>query len=98
MKNLFIVLLSLLSLTAFAQDARNPYPKTINVNGTAELEVTPDEIYVQVELREYDKKGTGKVDIQTIRNNFLSGVKAIGIADTSVTIQGYSGLDGNYWE
>ena len=59
MKNLFIALLSMLSLTAFAQDTRNPYPKTINVNGTAEMEVTPDEIYVQVELREYDKKGSG---------------------------------------
>ncbi len=97
MKNLFIALLSLLSLTAFAQDTRNPYPKTINVNGTAELEVTPDEIYVQVELREYDKKGAGKVDIKTIRTNFLSAVKSMGVADTSVTVQGYSGWDGNYW-
>ncbi len=97
MKNLFIALLSMLSLTAFAQDTKYPYPKTINVNGTAEMEVTPDEIYVQVELREYDKKGSGKVDIQTIRNNFLAGVKSLGIADTNVTVQGYSGWDGNYW-
>jgi len=95
MKNLFIALLSVLSITAFAQETK--YPKTINVNGTAEMEITPDQIFVQVELREYDKKGAGKVDIQTIRNNFLSGLKKIGIADTNVTIQGYSGWDGNIW-
>lgn len=97
MKNLFIALLSMLSITAFAQDVRNPYPKTINVNGSAEMEVTPDEIYVQVELREYDKKGSGKVDIQTIKNKFLAAAKSIGVADTAVTVQGYSGWDGNYW-
>ena len=27
----------------FAQ-APNPYPKTINVNGSADIEITPDEI------------------------------------------------------
>lgn len=96
MKNLFILLLGLLSIPALAQEA-NKYPKTINVNGSAEMEITPDEIYVQVELREYDKKGVGKIDIQQIRNNFLQGVKSMGIADSNVSIQGYSGWDGNIW-
>lgn len=95
MKNLIITMLCLLSIGSFAQD--NKYPRTINVNGSAEMEVTPDEIYVQIELREYDKKGAGKVDIQTIRNNFLSVVKSMGIADSNVTVQAYSGWDGNAW-
>jgi uncharacterized protein YggE len=95
MKHLIIALLSLLSFSSFAQD--NKYPRTINVNGTAEMEITPDEIYVQIELREYDKKGSGKIDIQSIRNNFLTAVKSMGIADTNVTIQAYSGWDGNIW-
>ena len=37
-----------------------PPQKTISVNGSAQKEVTPDEIYVQVSLREYDKKGWWK--------------------------------------
>ncbi len=95
MKNLFIALFTLLSIGSFAQD--NKLPRTINVNGTAEMEVVPDEIYVQVDLREYDKKGSGKVDIETIRNKFLTAVKAIGLTEADISVQGYSGWDGNYW-
>ena len=71
--------------------------KTINVSGTAEMEVVPDEIYVQVELREYDKKGSGKVDIETIKNNFIKAALGIGISETNIRVQGYQGWDGNYW-
>jgi uncharacterized protein len=97
MKNLFIVMLTLLSFTGFSQVQENKFPRTINVNGSAEMEVVPDEIYVQVELREYDKKGTGKVDIETIKRNFLNAAKSIGLAETDLSVQGYSGWDGNYW-
>ena len=95
MKKLFIALFALLSISSFAQD--NKFPRTINVNGTAEMEVVPDEIYVQVDLREYDKKGSGKVDIEIIRSKFLNAVKSIGLAETDISVQGYSGWDGNYW-
>jgi len=71
--------------------------RTINVNGHSELEITPDEIYVSIELREYNKKNGDKVDIETIRNQFLTAAKSMGIADTDVVVQGYSGWDGNYW-
>lgn len=96
MKKLFIAMLTLLSISAFSQQD-NKLPRTINVNGTAELEVVPDEIYVQVELREYDKKGAGKIDIETIKNNFLKAAKSIGLSETDLSVQGYSGWDGNYW-
>jgi uncharacterized protein len=95
MKNLFIALFALLSIGAFAQD--NKLPRTINVNGSAELEVVPDEIYVQVELREYDKKGVGKINIEKIRENFLKEAKSIGLSEADLSVQGYSGWDGNYW-
>src|SRR5215831_18678842 len=61
--------------------------RTINVNGSADLEITPDEIYVQVELREYNKKNGDKVDIETIRNQFLAAAKSMNIADTDVVVQ-----------
>jgi uncharacterized protein YggE len=99
MKQIFLALSAGLCLmTANAQTFDNTIKqRTINVNGHSELEITPDEVYVQIELREYNKKNGDKVDIQTINNQFLSAVKSMGIADSDVVVQGYSGWDGNYW-
>jgi uncharacterized protein YggE len=87
----------LLTSTSFAQTAINPYPKTITVTGSAEMEIIPDEIYVQVDLKEYEKKGQGKINIETIKRNFLNNVKAIGIPDSLVSIAAYDGFGGNPW-
>jgi uncharacterized protein YggE len=99
MKKIILVLsASLCLIIAHAQVIDNTIKqRTINVTGHSELEITPDEIYVSVELREYDKKGGGKIDIQTITNQFLEAAKSMGIADTDVVVQNYSGWDGNYW-
>lgn len=83
-------------LNAKAQD-NTIKQRTINVNGSASMEVTPDEIYVQVDLREYTKKNGDKIDIESIRNNFLASAKSIGLKDSDVSIQSYQGWDGNYW-
>jgi uncharacterized protein len=74
----------------------NPFPKTITVSGSASMEVVPDEIYVNIELREYQKKGESKKDIETIKNQFLESCKAIGIADDAISIASYSGFN-NYF-
>lgn len=71
--------------------------KTITVTGTSEIEVIPDEIYVEVDLREYNKKNGDKIDITAIKNNFLSACKSIGLTDKDVTVQSYQGYDNNYW-
>jgi len=99
MKKIFLALTaSVCLLIANAQTVDNTIrQRTINVSGSAELQITPDEIYVQIELREYNKKSGDKVDIQTISNKFLSAAKSMNIADTNVVVQGYSGWDGNYW-
>lgn len=99
MKKIFSTLLAVIFISAlYAQNFDNTVrQRTINVSGSAEMEIVPDEIYVQVELREYDKKGSGKVDIETIKNNFLRAATSIGIADTNINVQGYQGWDGNYW-
>jgi uncharacterized protein YggE len=89
MKNVFLFLASIiLSTTLFAQE-RNPFPRTITVNGSAEMEIVPDEIYVQVYLKEYEKKGAGKVPIDKIRQNFLAAVRSLGLPDTAVSVSGY---------
>ena len=97
MNKLFIPLLMLLTTSGFAQTQTNPYPKTITVTGSAEMEIIPDEIYVQVDLKEYEKKGQGKINIETIKRNFLNNIKAIGIPDSLVSIAAYDGFGGNPW-
>lgn len=74
----------------------NPYPKTITVSGSAEMEVIPDEIYVNIELKEYQKKGENKKDLETIREQFLGFCKVTGIADSAISIESYSG-NNNYY-
>ncbi|HEX8314694.1 MAG TPA: SIMPL domain-containing protein [Flavisolibacter sp.] len=98
MKTMYLFIVgSLLSLTSFAQNIPNPYPRTITVNGSAEMEITPDEIYVQVHLKEYDKKGGGKVAIDKIRQDFLTAVRSLGLPDTSITVSGYDANNYNPW-
>jgi hypothetical protein len=86
-----------LGWNCFSQTNKNPFPKTITVTGTAETEIIPDEIYVQVDLKEYDKKGQGKVSIDKIKQDFLNTVKTLGIPDSLISIAAYDGLNGNPW-
>lgn len=74
----------------FAQ-APNPYPKTITVNGSADMEITPDEIYVVVTLKEYEKKGTGKISLDKIKADFLNSCSNVGLHDSVITIASYEG-------
>ncbi len=82
--------------SSFAQTV-NTYPKTTTVTGSAEMEVIPDEIYVQVDLKEYEKKGQSKVNIETIKKQFLTTARSIGIADSLISIASYDGYNGNPW-
>jgi uncharacterized protein YggE len=94
------LLSTLLSFSAISQENNNQprvREKTINVAGIAEMEVVPDEIYVLVQLREYDKKGGGKADIDAIKNDFIKAALSVGIAETDISVQSYQGWDGNYW-
>lgn len=86
----------LLAIQLIAQEQKT-IQKTISVSGSAETEVVPDEIYVQVDLREYNKKNGDKIDINAIKNNFLAACKSIGLTDKDVTVQSYQGYDQNYW-
>ena len=70
-----------------------PFPKTITVTGSAEMEIIPDEIYVQVDLREYKKKGEDKVDLDKIKTDFLASCKTIGIADSNIAVASYDGYN-----
>jgi len=96
-RNLTLAALACWLILACAAQEKPSAQKTITVTGTAEAEIVPDEIYVQVDLREYDKRGVGKIDIETIKTNFLTACKSIGLADSDVSVQGYQGQDA-YWQ
>ena len=96
MKKGILLLFLAAGTTVFAQQV-NPFPKTITVTGTAEKEVVPDEIYVNVLLREYDKKGKGKIPLDQIKRDFLNAVKAAGIPDSLVSIAAYDAYQANPW-
>jgi uncharacterized protein YggE len=98
MSKIFTGILLILILGSLQGISQEPVrQKTINVSGVAEMEVVPDEIYVQVELREYDKKGGAKVDIDVIKNDFLKAALSIGLSESDISVQGYQGWDGNLW-
>lgn len=97
MKQVFLFTLALLVFITVNAQQNTPKQKSITVTGVAETEVTPDEIYVQVDLREYDKRGVGKINIDTIKSNFLAACKSIGIADSNISVQAYQS-NNNYWE
>jgi uncharacterized protein YggE len=103
MKAILIILaFALFFQTSIAQQGQpivniNPYPKTISVSGSAEMEIIPDEIYVQIGLMEYQKKGESKKDLEKIKTDFLAAAKAIGIPDSLISIASYSGYN-NYFD
>ena len=97
MKKIITIIAAVMIVTqAMAQEAK-PVQKTISVSGSSETEVVPDEIYVQVDLREYNKKNGDKIDITSIKNNFLAACKSIGLTDKDISVQSYQGYDNNYW-
>lgn len=102
MKQLLALLITTTLLyTANAQQpltsGANPFPRTITVSGSAEMEVIPDEIYVKVDLREYDRKGSPKVSIDQVKAEFLQNVRSIGLPDSAVSIASYEGYSGYQW-
>jgi len=85
------------TIIAQKQNPSNLFPKTITVTGSAEIEIIPDEIYVNIELREYQKRGENKMDMETIKTQFLQACKNAGIPDSSISIVSYSGFNNYYW-
>lgn len=83
MKRLILVaVVVLFASSAIAQQSAENY---IQVNGVAEKEITPDEIYLSITLDESDSKG--RVDIATQRNNMIASLKSLGIdVEKSLTI------------
>ena len=82
MKNFFIGLVALVAVAIFAtsrasaQELGQTIP-TISVNGSSQLKVLPDEIYISIKLDENDTKG--KVTLEEQRRNMFAALKRAGV-------------------
>jgi len=99
MKRLTVLLMALvMTATSFAQTTDNKPPvKKIEVNGSAEIEITPDEIYFNITLREYMKNKTQKVSITELEQKLQKAVEAAGIAKGDFTIANVFGYNYEQW-
>lgn len=86
-KLLLLAALLTVTITGFAQttDLR----RKIEVNGSAEQEVTPDIIYVGISLKEY-MNGKNKVDITTLERQLQKAVTEAGVAKEDFMINNIS--------
>ncbi|MEO5911444.1 MAG: SIMPL domain-containing protein [Pelobium sp.] len=94
-KILLITLITLTSLAGFSQNVDTR--KKIEVNGTAEMEVTPDEIYIGISLKEYLTDNKKVVSIELLEAQLQKAVIKAGIANEDFTINNLSAYT-NYWE
>ena len=94
---LFLALFSTLSLNAFSQNINTL--RKIEVNGSAEAEVTPDIIYIGISLKEYFKDAISKkkVEIEALELQLQSAVLKAGILPENFTINNVSSYN-NWWE
>lgn len=89
----FLLISTLIFTNAIVGNAQQvimekPLVKKIEVTGSAEQEVLPDEIFVTVSLREYfkDKDNKNKIDIMVLEKQLQKAVEEAGIPKENFTI------------
>ena len=79
MKQIVLIVFVAFALSSFAQSGEKNFidQNYIEVTGSAELEVIPDEIYLKIIVNEKDFKG--KEDLQKLEKSMLETLSGIGI-------------------
>ncbi len=95
MRKSMLIVLILCSVSAIAQEAPVKPVKKISVSGSATMEVVPDEIYVQINLKEY-KDGSRKVDLNQLEAELVAAVKKLKIPEENLRVQNVSGYNWNW--
>jgi uncharacterized protein len=94
-----LVAATMLAACGETQKGKSKQNKKIEVTGSAEMEVVPDEIFMTFTLKEYLDNAKQKVNIESIKTDFLVLCKNAGIADSNISIANYSGNErwDYYW-
>jgi len=74
-----------------------PKIKKIVVTGSSEMEVDPDEIYVNFVLREYQNSRKEKIGIDAIKKEFLLACEKAGVQKENIRVEGVSGNSFDNW-
>jgi len=96
MKNKILILLLAVCFTTVLISCgrgghKNEPPKKIEVTGSAEMEIVPNEIYMTFTLKEYLDAAKKKVKLESIKTDFLALCKDAGVADSNISISSYTG-------
>ncbi len=85
-----LAIIALFSISAMAQQV--DLRKKITVSGSAETEVTPDIIYLNISLKEYlkDNNSKKKVEITELENQLYNAVLKAGIAKEDLMVNNVS--------
>ena len=82
--NILIILFLITTITTFGQEVFKG-EHFIEVTGSAEMEVEPNEIFLFVRLREFEENRT-KVSLEKLDQDFLQAVKAANIDKKNLTL------------
>lgn len=94
--SLLLVAFSMASCAQQTITIPNPVKK-IEVTGSAEMEVVPDEIFVAIALQEYYDRSKNKLSIDEISKSFLAACDKAGISKDRIEVQNMSGFDHTSW-
>lgn len=72
--------------------------RKIEVTGSSEIEISPNEIYMKFSLAEYFKSGK-KVELDKIKTDFEAACKNVGVKSDDITVSYYGGNEryNYYW-
>jgi len=97
LKTTLTILFAFFFLFSFAQNTKNFIDQNyIEVTGKAELDIVPDEIYIQIFISESDYKG--KESLEMLEKNMLQKLQEIGIdLKKDFAVKDMSSNFKNYW-
>ncbi len=95
MKSILFLALIAMSWSVSAQELFKMHKKKIEVRGTAEKEVVPDEIYLRITLKEY-KSGGKKVEMNQLEAGLLRAVRQLKIDEKDLTVDNIFGYNWNW--
>ncbi len=93
MKYTLLAICFLFGSTSFAQDQNQT--KKIEVKGTAEKEITPNEIYFRIALREF-KDGSRKITLDQLESELVTTIKKLGLPKESLQVENIYGYNWSY--
>lgn len=89
-----LIAITFLNFSAFGQ-LNEGQRRTIEVKGSSEIEITPDEIFVAITLKEY-KKGNGKVSLDQLEAGLVKAVRKLDIQEDKLRVQNVYGYNWNW--